>query len=72
MLFSIVLAIDWSIKHNVSLYADFSALFSKVFLEFRKVDLSPKPLDNVANFYHSSLSIVGLFICNFAKSEWKS
>ena len=50
-LFCTVLAIERYANRNVSIKAGFVNYFSKVFVDFRKVDLSPKLLEKVLVFF---------------------
>ena len=56
MLFHIVLAIERYANRNVSVKAGFVNYFSKFFVDFRKVDLSPKLLENFLVVFHYIVS----------------
>ena len=56
--FYTVLAIEGSINRNVSDNAGFANCSLKLFVDFRKEDLSPKLLENVLVFFRYIFSLV--------------
>ena len=51
-----VLAIERYANRNVSVKAGFVNYFSKLFVDFRKLDLSPEPLEKFSVFFRYIVS----------------
>ena len=62
-----VLAIERYANRNDSVKAGFVNYFSKLLVDFRKVDLSPKLLEKF--WFSFGISLARLLIFNFAKSD---
>ena len=62
-----ILAIEKSINRNVSVRAGFASYSSKLFVDFRKVDLSTKLLEKILVLCRYILA--RLLIYNFTKSD---